>query len=99
MTVHVWKDGTYIGQIVRARFDQIEVLSEDENERARLKELLLNAKAFAPTHDFELRSGETRRFYEFASDEWVDMAALLVLPREGYRVHVIQEPPRGNLGG
>jgi hypothetical protein len=42
--------------------------------------------------NFVIQSGEVKLDVEFATEEWIDLAALLVLPDAGYRVHVIREP-------
>jgi hypothetical protein len=93
---YVWKaDGTYVGQVVSDGFS-IDVLADDVEERAAIREELLNANKFGPNHDFHIRSGDVRTSVEFPGGEWIAFASLIVLPAIGYRVHVIKGAPAEN---
>jgi hypothetical protein len=86
--VHVWtEDGAYVGELYSDSRLQFQVVSDDEGHRERIRTLLVD---LAKTGDWmEFRAADRRQAFEFPGAEWLAFAALLILPREGYRVHVI----------
>jgi hypothetical protein len=95
VTVHVWKGKTYIGQVFTSGSrgftpadHLIGVQADDENEGEKIKQLLLRGQS-----DYlEVRSGARKTIeLEFPSEDWLAVTCLMVLPAEGYRVHIIRD--------
>jgi hypothetical protein len=95
VTVHVWKGETYIGQVfvsgsrVFTPADHlIGVQADDEVEGEKVKQLLLGGQS-----DYlEVRSGGRKMMeLEFPSEDWLAITCLMVLPAQGYRVHIIRD--------
>lgn len=95
MTVHVWKDDRYIGQVVASRGGvfaskdhAIDVQAQDEDEGEKVKQLLLGGR-----NDYlEVKSGGRKMIeLEFPGEDWLGITCLMLLPPAGYRVHIIRD--------
>jgi hypothetical protein len=84
MTIHVLKGRTYIAEI--GTHDRQGVWVSGEGEEAdKIKQLLLG-------YDWMTVKMDQRTLeMEFPSEDWLSFAALVLLPPEGYRVHVIRD--------
>jgi hypothetical protein len=93
MAVHVWsKDGDYLGQIAGVRHEQLGVSDNSNKELMRALDVLMGRPPRSDMGGFEIRFGNQRPNYlEFATEGWLDVAAILYLPPAGFRVHVIRE--------
>jgi hypothetical protein len=91
--VHVWnRDGTYVGEVYTDSSMRLEVFGDDEAETKQVKAILTDQAT--KTDMIELRATDLRRTVEFPGAEWLALASLMLLPSEGYRVHIISDPVR-----
>jgi hypothetical protein len=88
--VHVWtSDGTYVGEVYADSRLRLEVNGADGTETTKIRTILTDLAS--KTDWIEVRAADLRRAIEFPGSEWLALASLIVLPREGYRVHIISE--------
>jgi hypothetical protein len=87
VTVHIWKRETYIGQVVTTKNHEIAVEAQNANAGAEIRQVVLGGSA--DFVEFVKVGTDERRTLEFPTDEWLGVRCLMLLPEQGYRVHVI----------
>jgi hypothetical protein len=98
MTVHVWtRKGDYVGYVFtddRGRGLDF-VGNEEHGEKVKAALMSFIRDGSSDILEVQASGHKWQRSVEFPSTEWVAVAAIMSLPAEGYRIHVILEAQHG----